>query len=335
VISAIDGMVPQLSSAGSMPFHGRAWRHFVETDDIDTHANSQPDWALRYEQLSGGSFQGMVRHLQLPGVRLVHEGASRAMRQRGALGHDSYGFALAIDLPGAAFFNGQRLDANSIMAGRADDLDLCSPEMFSMIGAVVSTELLSSLWEQMHQTRLAPWLDAQLVVRAQPETVQTLRSLHLDTLSTMTAPTMDDTALLQLRDAILIEWIEALPASADTSELKTAAARKRVVDRACDLLLSHAAEPMSILQLCSRIGASRRKLNYCFQDVLGTTPVKYLRAVRLNGVRRELKAVRDAHTGVQDVATRWGFWHLGQFSLDYKRQFGELPSTTLRAVRGA
>jgi AraC family ethanolamine operon transcriptional activator len=43
--------------------------------------------------------------------------------------------------------------------------------------------------------------------------------------------------------------------------------------------------------------------------------------------------VRDAHTGVQDVAARWGFWHLGQFSLDYKRQFGELPSATLRAAR--
>jgi AraC family ethanolamine operon transcriptional activator len=85
-----------------------------------------------------------------------------------------------------------------------------------------------------------------------------------------------------------------------------------------------------MLEVCRRIGASRRKLNYCFQDVLGTSPVKYLRAVRLNGVRREL---RSGTAAVQDVAARWGFWHLGQFSLDYKRQFGELPSATLKASR--
>jgi AraC-like DNA-binding protein len=34
----------------------------------------------------------------------------------------------------------------------------------------------------------------------------------------------------------------------------------------------------------------------------------------------------------QDAAARWGFWHLGQFSRDYKGQFGELPSQTLKAA---
>ena len=33
-----------------------------------------------------------------------------------------------------------------------------------------------------------------------------------------------------------------------------------------------------------------------------------------------------------DVAARWGFWHLSQFAVDYKKLFGELPSRTLRRV---
>ena len=36
---------------------------------------------------------------------------------------------------------------------------------------------------------------------------------------------------------------------------------------------------------------------------------------------------------VQDTAARWGFWHGGQFADDYRRQFDELPSQTLR-LRG-
>jgi AraC family ethanolamine operon transcriptional activator len=85
-----------------------------------------------------------------------------------------------------------------------------------------------------------------------------------------------------------------------------------------------------MLELCSQVGASRRKLTYCFQDVLGTSPMQYLRAVRLNGVRRELRSGEAA--AVQDAAARWGFFHMGQFSTDYKKQFGELPSATLRAA---
>jgi len=96
-----------------------------------------------------------------------------------------------------------------------------------------------------------------------------------------------------------------------------------------ELLLAHTDEPLSILQVCSHLGTSRRKLNYCFQDVLGTTPVKYLRTLRLNGVRRVLRHAEKGVT-VQDVAAHWGFWHLGQFAQDYRRLFGELPSTTLR-----
>ncbi|MFM7507359.1 MAG: helix-turn-helix domain-containing protein, partial [Rubrivivax sp.] len=105
---------------------------------------------------------------------------------------------------------------------------------------------------------------------------------------------------------------------------------KRLVDRACDWMLQHTDEPMSMLEVCRRVGASRRKLNYCFQEVLGTSPVKYLRAVRLNGARRDL---RRGVTSVRDAAARWGFWHLGQFSRDYNAQFGELPSATLKGAQ--
>jgi AraC family transcriptional regulator, ethanolamine operon transcriptional activator len=141
----------------------------------------------------------------------------------------------------------------------------------------------------------------------------------------------DDTAARQLRDALLIEWLEALPDSVDASALPNALARKRLVDRACELMLSQTEDPLSMLAVCRHVGASRRKLNYCFQEALGTSPVKYLRAVRLNGVRRELRSIQCG--SVQDAAARWGFWHLGQFSRDYKGQFGELPSQTLKSAQ--
>ena len=133
-----------------------------------------------------------------------------------------------------------------------------------------------------------------------------------------------------IKAAEYCEWLGALPESVDSGALPALAARKRIVDRACALALADPAQPPSMLELCRAVGASRRKLNYCFQDVLGCSPLKVLRAARLQAVRRELR--RGAGT-VQDVAARWGFWHLGQFSLDYKKHFFELPSETLARAR--
>ncbi len=52
--------------------------------------------------------------------------------------------------------------------------------------------------------------------------------------------------------------------------------------------------------------------------------MKYLLAVRLDAVRREL--LRRRNRGVTDIATNWGFSHLGRFSATYRQYFGTLPS---------
>lgn len=309
-----------------------SWQWTALTDDVDHHAHAQPQWHQRYEQLSPGRFAGLVQHVQLPGVRLVREESNQALRQRGDLGAGAYGFAMPLHQASPAIFNGQRVERDAIMVGRSEELDLCSPRDFRLIAAVVDAALLAPLWERMYLKPLSPWIQSQLVLPARPAAAEALRALHLRAMATVTgegAGLRDEQALRQLRDEVLIEWIEALPPQVDTSDLLRVSARKRLVDRACELMLSHADEPLSMLEVCQQVGASRRKLNYCFQEVLGTNPVKYLRALRLNGARREL---RRASTAVQDVATRWGFWHLGQFARDYKAQFGELPSQTVRAA---
>ena len=52
--------------------------------------------------------------------------------------------------------------------------------------------------------------------------------------------------------------------------------------------------------------------------------------LRLNGVREELK-LSGGDQSVTRSANRWGFHHMSQFAALYKRQFGELPSETMRA----
>lgn len=314
------------------------WLRDHRSTDIDEYAAAQAGWALRYEQLSPGRFAGEFCHVQLPGVRLVRESASRQVRQTGQIGTDTVGFALAATLPGEAFFHGQALDADTLMVGPGDDLDMTTPDGYEHVGVVVDRALLAELWAGLYQKPWSPWLDLQLVVRARPGMAGHVRGLHRQAMDTLAAfPSLLDEprAVLHLRDALLIEWIEAIPSRVDTSALEGVEARRRLVARACDLVLERRDDPPTILQVCTEIGSSPRKLDYCFRDVLGVSPSKYLRAVRLNGARRELKGRTSRHgeDTVHDIAARWGFWHMGAFSADYKRQFGECPSATVERRR--
>ena len=64
----------------------------------------------------------------------------------------------------------------------------------------------------------------------------------------------------------------------------------------------------------------------------GVSPHQYLRAARLNGLRR---ALRNPPRGasVLSLAADWGFWHPSSCAAEYHKLFGELPSTTLRRAQ--
>jgi AraC-like DNA-binding protein len=100
----------------------------------------------------------------------------------------------------------------------------------------------------------------------------------------------------------------------------------RRVERLID---ESAHEPLTIGDLAEHAGVSTRSLFAGFRKYRNTTPMQYLKDVRLKRVREELLKAGSEATTVTAVAMRWGFSHLGHFTSDYKRCFGESPSTTL------
>ena len=95
-------------------------------------------------------------------------------------------------------------------------------------------------------------------------------------------------------------------------------------------LLDHPAIPQTIDDLCRVAGTSRRTLEYAFRDYFGTSPKRFTKVLRLNAARNDLLR-GDVHSDkVVEIASGWGFTHMGQFSADYRHMFGEKPGETLR-----
>jgi AraC family transcriptional regulator, ethanolamine operon transcriptional activator len=308
-----------------------------DVHDIDDLAAAQWDWKLRYEQLSPGAFRGRFRVVQLPDLRLICEAANRATRQRGRLGAGQVAFAMTLSPDGSGYFHGQAVDGETITIGRGDEIDLTMRENAHFIAVVVSAGLLSELWQQLYGKPWSSWLDRKLAVQARPGAADRVRATHLRTLeAALRQPELlaVPASAAQLRDAVLLEWLEAIPGQVEVRDLHRIEARQRIVDLAIEGVLRSPHSPLTMLEICKQVGASPRRLELCFRDVLGISPHKYLRAVRLCGARRELKQLAGGAVVVHDVAARWGFWHMSAFTADYKLQFGELPSATLHGARG-
>ena len=96
-------------------------------------------------------------------------------------------------------------------------------------------------------------------------------------------------------------------------------------------LEAHADEPLTPQQL-ARVGCmSVRTLHAAFQQMLGETPMSYLRRIRLDRAHAELLRGDPTLVRVTDVAVRWGFCSQSRFAEQYRARFGELPSRTLRS----
>ncbi|WP_171075204.1 helix-turn-helix transcriptional regulator [Nonomuraea basaltis] len=99
----------------------------------------------------------------------------------------------------------------------------------------------------------------------------------------------------------------------------------------------HADECVSLRDIAAAARVSVRTLQHDFRNHLQTTPLAYLRQVRLAHAHADL--VRIAQTGgqttVTEVAMRWGFTHLGRFASLYRETYGRSPSSTLNGSREA
>jgi transcriptional regulator GlxA family with amidase domain len=106
----------------------------------------------------------------------------------------------------------------------------------------------------------------------------------------------------------------------------------RVVRRAQEYMAAHAAQPLSLADVCGEVGCGARALQQAFRQHVGQGPMEFLRELRLDRVREELKAsARGADGGVREVAQKYGFLHLGHFAAQYRARFGERPSETREA----
>ncbi len=184
---------------------------------------------------------------------------------------------------------------------------------------------------------LAPSRDT-LTATVPPQALARLRQLHAEAVAlTKTAPAV--VAIPELAHGLEQALTEALLhclAAPERHEVSPARhPHLAVLRKLQDVVEEHEGQSLYVLELCAEVGISGRRLQEVCNEYLGMGPKRYLLLRRMDLAHRALHQTNPSGTTVTEVATRYGFWELGRFSVAYHTLYGEPPSWTLRRPVGS
>ncbi|NMG74962.1 helix-turn-helix domain-containing protein [Aromatoleum diolicum] len=307
----------------------------LDTRDADDHASCLQHWNQRYDQLSAGSFSGRFDEFWFGNVQVFRERTNQVIHEIGMSWEGSRTIGVPVAVDGAGWYCGEPCTLDSVITLKGgDELDYRTARSHDIVAVTTDSQAFIDYALHVEHRDIEAEIGKQRIIATTSEQAATLRGFLLTVLASLEAtPELLRHPQMRkgLEQAIYGSLIAAIAPREDTPRAATPCrTRQLIVDRAREYMRSHIDEPITVADLCTELEVSRRTLQYSFQDILNLNPVSFLRALRLNGVRRELKKAEPASHQIADIAARWGFWHLSHFAADYKAMFGELPSDTLR-----
>jgi AraC-like DNA-binding protein len=106
----------------------------------------------------------------------------------------------------------------------------------------------------------------------------------------------------------------------------------RDVKRAIDYMEANLTSPIGLPDITAAAGVPGRTLLEHFRRYKGMSPMGYLRRARFAKVRDALRCA-EPEANVTGIAMSLGFNHMGRFSVEYRKRFGESPLETLKRHR--
>jgi len=100
-----------------------------------------------------------------------------------------------------------------------------------------------------------------------------------------------------------------------------------------DQVYHHMDGKINIESFASQYKVSERTIQNAFKSLFGFTPKRFLQLLKLNLVHHDLQNADPKSCTVIRISSKWGFSHMGRFSQEYTKLFGENPSQTLKSLK--
>jgi len=300
-----------------------------EFDDVDELAEVTKAWDLDFRQLNRGEFRGSVRQAVIGEIHLVQTSLAGVLHQRGTTPSNIWTFCFPGHRRMEFNWRGHAVGADDLLIhDPGGEFESISGHDFELLAVSVREERLEAAGRRLGASFPERALRGLEITTCRPGIVSDLQNLVTTGLALLVDGRSFPEAIEQHACDLLARGLApGIRPNRQTRQSR----QQRLVEVAIRLARERAHEMNSVKDLCNETGVSERTLRRGFRERFGVSPKQYLQAQRLVGVRRQLRTA-GPETTITDIANRWGFWHMGQFAADYRRQFGELPSETFQRM---
>lgn len=305
--------------------------HFSDFEEL---ADSIRAWDLDFRQLDPGESPAELAQIGYGGIQLTHACFNRRYDQRGGAPFGTRTFGLLEEgVSGVTWCGRQVTDRTLLMFDTSGGFEAVSQPGFRTFTFAVPVELLMENAEALGvQTPEKIISLSDNTLELTPPTAHALRQhmMQLKGAATMDPTVLDRSEFInELECALPGRLMETIALSKGILRRPALRTRYLALKKVIDYINTSPEKVFTVNDLCRITGVSERTLQYAFKEHFGISPKRYLMNMRLNAVRKAFAGAVPGEVTVTDVAHRFGFWHMGQFSADYRRFFGELPSETL------
>jgi AraC family transcriptional regulator, ethanolamine operon transcriptional activator len=280
--------------------------------------------SLSWAQLQRGTFDIGYSVLEEPPLRVAYRTYNVAFQVEAKIAPSRIVVAVLANPRGLARWFGTDFASHAIATTR-DAIDVRTDGASAFFSITVDEAELHRAYPRSADAERLSGALGRAVLTQDPITAQRIRALAARAL-------VDAAIAPRMTSGTLIPLLASALESVDTHGVQRTKClnRRFAAVRACERYMrDHIDATVTLLDLSQIAGMRSRSLINAFEAVTGLSPMDYLKRLRLNGVHRALSRPAKPRTRIIDVATAWGFWHMGHFTTDYRTMFGEAPSQTL------
>ncbi|WP_455211410.1 helix-turn-helix domain-containing protein [Kaarinaea lacus] len=304
--------------------------------DFDELRTSLERWDQSYRQLNGGQFHGGLNYVAIDDMEIFDIQWGTVINYRGLTPRGTVGFGLPVTICGETRYLGRPYTTNELLIQHSgSEGDLIGSQNFRLLVLTVSVQRWLNRLGQLSGADPEKIFTKKNIVYLTESVATVMRASFQRILHHSFYPKSGDRAVtLTLRQMTeeLLDLMAIACCGEDVSKTTLRLSRQRnLVRKVEEYILSYPDKILRTGDLCQYTGVSERSLRDAFLHCTGVNLSTYIKALRLNQVRAELKRLAP-QVLIREVAFDWGFHHMGQFSSDYKRLFGEAPSKTCQTI---
>jgi len=324
-------------SPGTSTHHATIHAATLGFDCLEELADATSGWEFDWRQLDRGSLKARLLQVEMPSTLVSQFQFNRKFHQRGVSPPGMRTFGIVGVHSSPVEWKGREWKTNNIeIFPTGDRYQAVSHPGFRGDGVSIPEDRIVSTAEILGLPNpLERMPKGSCFVESDSLRMDALRrslAAMIAAISPQGEVPLSEATCSELDFEIRSSLVSALASGLDTDlGAPSPTVRSRALRLALEYIEANADSAPTVRDICRASGASYRTLNYAFVERFGVAPKQYLQAIRLDGVRRDLFK-QGPHGTVIDTANRWGFWHMGQFAADYRRQFAELPSETRKRL---